>query len=204
MLLLATNTSGVTPRQRGRGAEPPTPPPSPVPAPPRMLANSSAAPFGLRRVRLLHRAEAPDRQRQFRQRHGRVACCGPGRPAPRACRPRTPAISARSIRRSALYPKGSRGVPRSTFSRASQGQSRPTHPEGALFRPPVRPGPAEQRRRKVEGQLQIALELGFGLLARRRQEPRHLVFVLVGQKLVIALRHGFRSAGSAARSTSLR
>ena len=69
---------------------------------------------------------------------------------------------------------------------------RPQHPraKGALLGPAGRVGPAQYRRRQMEGHLEIAVELGPGLGFGVAQQTGDLVFVLVGQQLVIALGDG--------------
>lgn len=52
---------------------------------------------------------------------------------------------------------------------------------------------SEQRRRQMEIQLPVTLELGLQLGEERRVrlQPRDLVFVLVGHQFVKVARHGF-------------
>ncbi len=61
--------------------------------------------------------------------------------------------------------------------------------EAAFHRAAVGPGAAEQRRRHVQMHPQIAGKQRFGLAAGFPDQPGDLVFVLVGENLVIALRH---------------
>ena len=99
------------------------------------------------------------------------------------------AINARSIFRSALNPKGSNTVPRRPLSRANRRNSRPIpRTERALDRPPCVVFSRQERRRQMVGQRNVPIKLGPRFFGGRGQKPRHFVFVLVGQQLVVAAR----------------
>ena len=113
-------------------------------------------------------------------------------------------ISARSRRRSALYPKMSSGVPAQALELRQQAEGR-EHPgaENALLQVAGRGlAPRDERRRHAKSEPHPPLELRLHLPAEAPVgvEPGNLVLVLVGEQLVIGAGDRLAEAFAARRS----